>query len=42
MDTLTTEERLARLERLLDRAVALARQYPLGRRILAALGTDDA
>lgn len=38
----STEERLERLEQLLDRAVALARQYPLGRKILKALGVDDA
>lgn len=38
----TTEERLDRLEQLLGRAVELARQYPLGRKILAKLGVDDA
>ena len=38
----TTEERLDRLEQLLARAVQLARRYPLGRRILAALEVDDA
>lgn len=42
MDTLTTEQRLERLEKLLDQALALARQYPLGRKILATLGVDDA
>ena len=34
----TTEERLDRLEALLDRAIAAARQYPLGRQILRMLG----
>jgi hypothetical protein len=38
----TTEERIDRLEQLADRLIALAREYPLGRRILARLGVDDA
>jgi hypothetical protein len=42
MSDATTEERLDRLEQLLDRAIALARKYPLGRVILARLGVDDA
>jgi hypothetical protein len=38
----TTEERLARLEQLVERVIVLARQYPLGRKFLARLGVDDA
>jgi hypothetical protein len=32
------EQRVDRLEQLLDRAITAARQYPLGRKILAMLG----
>jgi hypothetical protein len=35
------ESRVDRLEQLLDRAIVLARKYPLGRVILARLGVDD-
>lgn len=34
----TVEERLTRIEELLDRAIATARQYPFGRQILKLLG----
>lgn len=38
----TLEERVTRLEQLLDRAVAYARKTALGRSMLAKLGLDDA
>ena len=34
----TVEERLDRLEQLLDRVIAMGRQSPVGRKILAMLG----
>lgn len=34
----TVEERLDRLEALVQRAIISARKYPLGRQILAMLG----
>lgn len=37
----TAEERLDRLEQLLDQAITLARKYPMGRVILARLGVDE-
>ena len=39
--TSTTEQRLDRLEKLIDRVFDLARRYPLGRRILEALEAGD-
>lgn len=36
----TVDERLTRIEELLDRAVAYARTTPFGRAILAKLGLD--
>jgi hypothetical protein len=38
----TLEERVTRIEQLLDRAVAYGRQTALGRAILAKLGVDGA
>ena len=37
----TLEERVTRLEQLLDRAVAHARKTAVGRALLAKLGLDD-
>jgi hypothetical protein len=37
MDDVKTEERLQRIEQLLDRAIELARKSAFGRRILAML-----
>ena len=34
----TVEERLDRIEALLERAIVYARKHPLGRQILAMLG----
>lgn len=41
MDEATLEDRVSRLEQLLDRAVAYARRSAAGRMILARLGIDD-
>ena len=38
----TIEDRVTRLEELLERAVAYARQTALGRAVLAKLGLADA
>jgi hypothetical protein len=38
----TLEERVTRIEQLLDRAVAYARRSAFGRALLERLGIDDA
>lgn len=42
MSDQTLEERVTRLEQLLDRAVAYGRKTAVGRALLAKLGLDDA
>ena len=39
--TPTLEDRVARLERLLSRAIERGRKHPLGRQVIRLLGLDD-
>lgn len=41
-DQATLEDRVTRLEQLLDRAIAYGRKTAIGRAFLAKLGLDDA